>query len=392
MQSELDALKPFATPAQLKYIAMMQSGKSMRAVARELGINKNAVTDSMNRLRVLAARQGVAPAHDMTHAVPDPFVVKGVSTMYGPDGEVRAQWVKSKLGEVDPEKLIERMAERIAEIKRFEPVAPPETPHAPKLTNVVSIFDAHIGEKISAANPDERWDTEIASKTILGGVANLFGRLSNASRLVLVFGGDIMHYDGKLPVTPTSRHVLHSDGDMEAMADATIDVAVKAIDLALSCYPQVHLVWAEGNHDIYGSMWMRKLLAHIYADNPRLIVHQPKDRTAFFALNFGDNMIGIHHGHGVKPDDLPGAFANLFRKEWGQATRAYIHCGHQHHRYGREKCGAYVTQHPSLAPSDDYAKGKALVSERGCIGVTYHDTRGELDRLEFRPAMMDIFD
>ncbi len=47
-----------------------------------------------------------------------------------------------------------------------------------------------------------------------------------------------------------------------------------------------------------------------------------------------------------------------------------------------------ATQHPSLAPSDDYALSKGLISRRGCMMLTYHDEYGEVSRCTTRPEML----
>ena len=71
----------------------------------------------------------------MTHTVPQGFGVKGVSTLYGADGAVRAQWVKSKADEQDKlTQLVDAMTdswskwsarEGIRNLPEAEPGPPP---------------------------------------------------------------------------------------------------------------------------------------------------------------------------------------------------------------------------------------------------------------------------
>jgi hypothetical protein len=148
----------------------------------------------------------------------------------------------------------------------------------------------------------------------------------------------------------------------------------------------VYLIWAEGNHDEASSLWMRKMLARMYADEPRLTVVQSK--IPYYALQFGQVMIGVHHGHKAKLTRYSGIFANMFRKMWGATTYAYGHRGHEHHIHEKEMDGMISTQHPSMAPSDDYASGMGLISRRGCMLITYHDSFGEVARNTTRPEML----
>jgi hypothetical protein len=114
-----------------------------------------------------------------------------------------------------------------------------------------------------------------------------------------------------------------------------------------------------------------------------------QSKLDYYALRFGKVMIGVHHGHGAKLTDYAGIFASMFRQMWGEAEYAYAHRGHEHHIHEKEKGGMLTTQHPSLAPSDDYALGKGLISRRGCMMITYHDEYGEVGRCTTRPEMLD---
>jgi hypothetical protein len=264
-------------------------------------------------------------------------------------------------------------------------VKPPAPAKAP-LTNFLGLFDLHIGEKISSDDPAGRWDIATAKEVIMASASHAIMNAPKAQRLVICFGGDAAHYDGLEPVTPRSKHVLHSDGDFDDMVDAVLDVAYPIIDLGLKTHAEVYVIWAEGNHDQASTVFMRKMLARTYAAEPRLTVVQSK--IPFYALRFGKVMLGVHHGHGAKLTNYAGIFASMFRKMWGEAEYAYSHRGHEHHIDEKERFGMISTQHPSLAPSDDYALGKGLVSRRGCMMITYHDEYGEVSRRTTRPEML----
>ena len=50
--------------------------------------------------------QGHSPEHDMTHTVPDGYLMKGASTLYREDGSIAAQWIKSTVDDVRREAAI----------------------------------------------------------------------------------------------------------------------------------------------------------------------------------------------------------------------------------------------------------------------------------------------
>src|SRR5690606_681533 len=74
-------------------LAAVREHGSNRKAAAALGVNARTVDRRMERMRF----RGYAPAHDMTHTVPDGYVVKGTSTLYRTDGSIAGQWVKSTL-------------------------------------------------------------------------------------------------------------------------------------------------------------------------------------------------------------------------------------------------------------------------------------------------------
>lgn len=376
-------LKDYATPRQVQVIdAVIETGTQEKA-AQKLGVTKNAVFESLQAVKKKAARAGYAPGHWDDGVAPGYVLGKVTLERRNPDGTKR--WERHHPEAVNIEAFLARCEERLKDFPRFAPIEPPAPTSAP-LTNFLGLFDLHIGEKISSDDPAGRWDIAIAKRTIISSAAHAMKVAPKAKRLVICFGGDAMHYDGVTPVTPTSKHVLHSDGDFDDMVDATLDIALAVIDEGLRTHEEVHLIWATGNHDLSTSRMLRKMFGRLYADEPRLIVLQSK--LDFYALRFGKVMLCIHHGHGAKLTDYASIFASMFREMWGQTQYAYGHRGHEHHIASKEKGGLVATQHPSLAPSDDYALGKGLISRRGCIMTTYHDEYGEVGQNTTRPEML----
>jgi hypothetical protein len=383
---ELDPkLEQWATPRQWEILKAVAEHGSNRAASRAMKVHSSLVDTAVRAVKKKAAEAGYAPGHWDSGTAPG-YRMGKVTVQRGPQGVERV-WERQHPEAEGLEALIARCEERLQDFPRFAAVPPPEPCPAP-LTNFLGLFDLHIGEKISSDDPAGRWDIDIAKRTITASVAHAISVAPKAKRMVLCFGGDAIHYDGLLPVTPTSRHVLHSDGDFDDMADAVLDVAVSSIDRALETHEEVYLIWAEGNHDPAASVWMRKMLARIYAAEPRLTVVQSK--IPYYALQFGQVMIGVHHGHKAKLTRYAGIFANNFRQMWGSTTYAYGHRGHEHHVHAKEMDGMISTQHPSLAPSDDYALGMGLASRRGCLLVTYHDLYGEVAQTTTRPEMLSI--
>jgi hypothetical protein len=64
------------------------------------------IRTALRAVELKAALAGYSPGEDMTHSVPSPVVVKGVSSYYNREGELTGQWVKTKLDDVRAEEAI----------------------------------------------------------------------------------------------------------------------------------------------------------------------------------------------------------------------------------------------------------------------------------------------
>lgn len=378
------ALREWATPRQAEFMDAVIEHRTAGAAERALGLGYGVISKAMTGLRKRAAALGYAPGHWSAGVAPGYRMGKVTVERRNEDGS--RTWERQHPEQATLEALIDRCEERLRDFPRLRPIKAPALRTAP-ITNFLGLFDLHIGAKITADDPLQCWDIPTAKRTIIDCVRHAVTVAPKAKRLVLCFGGDVGHYDGLEPVTPRSKHVLHSDGSFDDLVDACLDVAASVIDIGLQTHEEVYVIWAEGNHDQASSVWMRKMLPRIYANEPRLTVVQSK--TPFYALLFGKVMICVHHGHGAKLLDYAGIFASLYRAMWGQSDYAYGHRGHEHHIHGKEKGGMIAIQHPSLCPSDDFAAGKGLSSHRGCMMMSYHDDFGEFSSMTTRPEMLE---
>ena len=77
----------------------------------------------------------------------------------------------------------------------------------------------------------------------------------------------------------------------------------QCIASALEHHEKVTVINAIGNHDDHSSMFLTIALSNIYESEPR--VHIIDNPTITHYFDFGENLIGVHHGHTIKPDKLP---------------------------------------------------------------------------------------
>jgi len=322
----------------------------------------------------------------MTRPVPEPYIVKGVSTYYDSEGKARGQWVKSTLDQQAAQEALRSAAEAFAaEIPRVDPLEGP-TATLDTLCNLYTFTDYHLGMLAWHKEGGADWDVKIAERMLVRALEHLVNGTPKARVGVINLQGDFLHYDSLSAVTPTSHHVLDADGRFSNMVAAAIRVIRRLIDVALMKHGEVHLIIAEGNHDIASAVWLRQMFTALYENEPRITVNASE--IPYYVYQHGKTMLAFHHGHLKKNDDLPLLFAAQFPTIWGTTTKRYCHTGHRHHAEEKEHSGMTVIQHPTLAARDAYAARGGWVSERQASAITYHAEFGQVGRSMVTPEML----
>lgn len=379
-------LLEYCTPRQREYVEAINLHGSIRAAARVLRAGKGTINDAMRLVHAKAARAGYSPTHDMIHTAPPGYSVRGTSTLYDPDGNVKIQWVKTTAdGEARDEAMRAAYAALSEELPRLDPIEGPAHTSA-ALCNLFTFTDSHIGMMAWHKEGGDDWNLKIAEQTLIGCFEQLIATSPKAKVAVINQLGDWLHSDSLSPVTPTSHHVLDQDGRYSQMVAVAVRVLRRIVDLALMHHDEVHLLVCEGNHDMASSVWLRQMFAALYEREPRLTVNDSE--LPFYVYQHGETMLAFHHGHMKKNEQLPILFASQFPKVWGNTTRRYAHTGHRHHVEEREHSGMTVIQHPTLAARDAYAARGGWISDRAATAITYHSQFGQVGRSTVNPEML----
>lgn len=380
-------LIPFAlTVRQVEVLEAVEREGGQRAAARALKCNAKTISQVIEACKKRAAVQGFSPEHDMTHVAPDPFLVKGVSTYYGKDGKPQGQWVKTKLDDERREEMIRAVVAAMSQDIKREPAVKKPGHALADLCTLYTLTDCHVGMRAWGKETGADWDLEIAEKTLVGGVSHMVGAATPSKVGIVAQLGDWLHWDSLTAETPTSGHPVDSDSRYSKVVQASIRILRTAVKIALSKHERVVLLVCEGNHDLSGSVWMRHLFSTLYENEPRVTVVDSE--LPYYVYQHGKTMIGWHHGHLKKMDQLPGLFAAQFPKIWGETTRRYAHMGHLHHVHEKEHPGMTVIQHPTIAARDSYAARGGWIADRQLTAITYHTEWGQVGRHTVVPEMI----
>jgi len=382
-----EGLFAYATPRQRELLEAINLHGSAKAASIAMGINHGAASDAHVAVKKKAALRGYAPENDFTRPVPDGFIAKGVSTYYDKEGKPTGQWVKASLDAARQQELFKAAADAMASVlPRLTPIIAPEQFNADLLT-MYTLTDAHIGMLAWHREGGADWDLTIAEAVIVGCFEQIIKSSPDSETAVLNQLGDLLHYDGLSAVTPTSGHVLDADGRFTKMVEVAVRVLRRVINMLLAKHRIVHVILAEGNHDMASSVWLRTMFKALYEDEPRITVDD--SALPYYAYEFGEVMLTFHHSHLKKFGAMREIIPAMFSEMWGRTKKRYCHTGNYHHTKEDEAAGMKVFQHPTLAARDAYASRGAWFSDREICAITYHRKFGQGMRVYACPEMLD---
>lgn len=351
------------------------------AAATALGLSRSTL---QHRLRE-AARKGLAPGHFNNGTAPG-FNMAKVTVQRNAAGDIERTWERQSPDAADLQEALRAAVEAMAgDIIPAKSVPMPAITFADLLT-LYTFTDYHVGALAWHKEGGADWDLAIAEDLGVKAMSALVEGAPKAHSAIVNIQGDFLHFDGLSAVTPTHGHLLDADGRFGKVVDVAIRLIRSLVAQALAKHDHVTLLIAEGNHDLASSLWLRKLFGALYEDEPRITVHDSE--LPFYAIQWGQQMLGFHHGHMKKNDQLPALFAAQFRQMWGQCNKVSIHTGHRHHKEVKEHTGAEVIQHPTLAARDAYAARGGWWSERKITAITYSRRFGEVGTVSVTPEML----
>jgi len=363
---------PALTDAQCEEaLAAVSEHGTITAAAEALGINRATFQNRVNEAR--RRKSGM--------------IVTGRSTLRNADGEVVMEWEKTS---TDKQREREALEAGYAILAAKLPRVSPATKFSPTsnadLATVYTLTDAHIGMLAWWREGGEDWDLNIAEKTIVGCFEEAIRGTPHAELAILNQLGDLLHYDSLEAVTPTSRHILDADSRFTKMVEVAVRVLRRVIDMLLAKHSRLHVILAEGNHDMASSVWLRTMFKALYEKEPRITVDD--SALPYYCYRHGETLLAFHHSHLKKNSQLPLLIAAQFASDWGLTRRRYIHTGNLHHVEEKEHCGATVIQHPTLAARDAYAARGGWFADRAMSAITYHKAYGQVGRVTVCPEML----
>ena len=364
---------------QYEVCKLVVEGYTDIEISEKLGVGRSYVRSAKTKARQLAAKRGYSPEYDMSHPTADGFFVKGVSTLYGDDGQVKQQWVKTDIDRASfVEQTKELVQDLVQELPQFKPIPYEKTYASHDLMAVYPLGDPHIGMLAMKDEAGEDWDLKTAKEVFCGVFDRLVKSAPSCDTACIVNLGDFYHWDNASKVTERHRHSLDTDGTYVEMADVGLKIMITMINSALEHHNVVKVITTIGNHDDTGSMFLMAALNHMYANEPRVVIDMTGN--VFQYVRHGKCFFGVHHGHTAKADKLPLVMATDRAKDWGETEFRMWYTGHIHHDSKKEYGGCTVESFRTLAAKDAYAHSGGWRSGQDSKAIVLHRDFGEVER------------
>ena len=375
------------TPKQQQVLTLYLQTGNKSETARQLGMARENVRDIIKKLEARGLVPYLTPA-----PLPEHYAVQKRSVRYNEQGEAIGESRILIPKQNQMEDFVSGLCDAVRAKGRIKTKAPSKTQNS--VLGEISIYDAHIrmyAEK--AETNDTDYNCDIAVKRMVESAEGLASRFNKPERMIVTFGGDILHTDTRSNTTEKSGNVLDVDTRFHRGIDYAIKACYDVVQIASKLAPKVDIVVVEGNHDWHSCVWLSRVLEAFYEGSPNVnVLRQPSCRKY---MTYGNNLLVWTHGDGVRMNQWQAIISTEFAKQWGATKFRHLKMGHIHHKKKNqpmrvvsetangweEQRGLLVEYLPALCSTDAWHSGAGFIgSMKGASGFEYDKKAGLITR------------
>jgi len=370
------------------YVESPQDSQKLDAIKKHNGVISQAVRDvqmsernfrrCIAAMRTRAALKGLSPEHDMTHEAPAGYLVKGTSTLYGDDGQVKQQWVKTQVDITQRIEMIESAMACALDNYKGIPNIKPQKQFKKDMLTVYPFGDPHIGMYSFARETGADFDCNIAAASMCGAVDHLCSVTPQTETAIILSVGDTFHADTSDNKSLNSGHSFDVDTRWSRVLEIGVTIMIRCIERALQKHKTVIFKAMPGNHDKHTALMLAICINAYFRNNKRVIVD--KEPAYYWYYQFGKVLLGSTHGDQCKMPDLPTIMADDRPEMWGKSLYRYWYTGHIHTKTVHEYRGVLCESFRTLAPRDAWHAAKGYGAGRDMNAIIHHAEYGEIER------------
>lgn len=359
------------TSKQQEAIDAVQMHGSQRKAAAALGIGQSALQERLER-----ARAHIDPAiQDSMNAVGTQLVpALAWAKTKSADGTAYSVLLKPA-----PEDMGQVIRDALSSIPAIAPITAPAVADTDLMT-VYPLADVHLGMMAWGKETGEDYDTKLAADRVRSWIGQVAQSSPNSATAVLLDVGDLTHANDQTNQTPQSKHQLDTDTRHFKTTQTAIITLALSVETLAAKHERVIVRILPGNHNPAAYMAIMFALGQRYRNNPRIEVQEYPGE--FFVHEFGDVMIAAHHGDKASAQGMVNFMADEYAPIWGRTRHRFLFTGHLHHHKSQDIGGVQWEQLRAVAARDAYAVSHAYSARAQLQAITYHKTRGEIQRVK----------
>ncbi|WP_420415302.1 helix-turn-helix domain-containing protein [Roseibium sp.] len=301
-----------------------------------------------------------------------------VTTQVGASGEIEKEWIRHDWDKLTPFQVVELTKDFVktlpwTRLKAF----PAQHTENENLLTIYPLADLHLSLRATAEESGEDYDLERAQNLFNEKSAQIIQKSPKGGTALVAYLGDWTHQDDDKNMTPRSGHILEVSSSIFRAVRAGVQLAILHTYRCLAHHEKVIIKVVRGNHDLHSWIGLCLALQEHFRNEPRVTVDTSE--ADYWFCRWGMNLIGLHHGHRMKPEEMAGSMATECAKDWGETYyRLFLH-GHLHHHIAKDVLGVHVECMRTIAPPDAHHSGK-YNSPRSLISITLDKEEGEQSR------------
>jgi len=295
-------------------------------------------------------------------------------------------WLKKKKNQVQ---AIETLLQKIGKNSPICPKIPySEIEDGKERQLEVNIMDPHLGLHCYTPQSDLTWSLEECEQTVMAMLDKLLEnsqKFGPFEKIIFPLGNDFLHADNVFGTTTAGTHQPECDSWHEVFCRGQ-ELAIAMIEKMKEIAP-VKVIVVPGNHDRQTSFVMGKLISAYYRNDENIEVDDSASPYKFH--HYGVNLIGLEHGHSVKPIIRLGTLmANECRDVWAQTVYREWHVGDQHRKGSSkpntlEEQGVSIEYLPGLTPPNEWHRLKSYNwQKRAAMSFVWDKHAGPIARLQ----------
>ena len=365
-------------------IEIRKDCKSNNEAAKLLGISRQSIDRIIKRVKARMRNL-------------DLLYIKGTSTLYDDEGNVKLQWVKTDIDkDTRIQALLEVTEDLLKEIKNerkkvsYDINSKKESKKEIKNEDILVVYpigDLHLGMFSWDEETGENYDLEIAQELLDKAFVKMIKSAPSSKIAILANLGDFFHIDDTRNETLRSGNRLDVDSRYPKILKTGLKLIINIIEKLLEKHDKIIIRNAIGNHDPHTTFFLNEYIKAWFCSTDRIEIKD--ENKTFWFYKFGKNLIGITHGDTCKLNDLPEIMASDAAEFWSDTEFRYWYIGHVHHQQVKEFRTCIIESFGTLASKDAWHYSSGYRSQRQIKFKVLHKDYGEIQEGTINMKMLE---